>query len=229
MKFHSDLFGWEYVWRNFADENGGSAVTESGEEDGKLLHLSVPIEGTAFKVLFTPEKPHGKKMSGAHVLAVYSAADSFAFSIFQEKAHHQLGKALGMQDLQVHDAAFDSKFMIQGTKAKWVEDLFKSAELREMILLQPPSILHIDTKVSKNHPNLALPERAKAVVYHFEGTMDKLHQLQGAYDIVVDILRGLSEIGAVKGFAAAEVEIEHEAVGEAEPQAKRLRSPLLDR
>jgi hypothetical protein len=42
MKFHSDLFGWEYVWRNFADEKGGRAVTDSGEEEGKLDNAFYP-------------------------------------------------------------------------------------------------------------------------------------------------------------------------------------------
>ncbi len=43
MKFHSDLFGWEYVWRNFAEEKAGTVVTDTGEEEGKLKYLSIPV------------------------------------------------------------------------------------------------------------------------------------------------------------------------------------------
>jgi hypothetical protein len=229
MKFHSDLFGWEYVWRNFSDENSGSAVTDSGDEEGKLLYLSIPIEGTPFQVIFTPEKPHGKQMAGAFVLVSYPGKDDFTFSIFQEKAHHRLSKVLGMQDLQVQDPAFDSKFMIQGTDPKKVLEIFGDHELRESILLQPPTTLHIDANPAKSHHQLGLSDQWKAVVYHFEGTMDKLHQLQGACEIVVSVLEKLSEMGVIHGAKAAHAPVQHEEVHEAAPVQKRLRSPLLDR
>lgn len=229
MKFHSDLFGWEYVWRNFSDENNGTAVTDSGDEEGKLLYLSIPIEGTPFQVIFTPEKPHGKQMAGAFVLVAYPGSDDFVFSIFQEKAHHRLSKVLGMQDLQVQDAPFDSKFMIQGTDPKKVLELFHDHELREEILLLPPTMLHIDPNPTKSHHKLGLSDKWKAVVYHFEGTMDKLHQLQGAFEIVVSVLEKLSELGAIQGTKATHVASHPEEEHPVAPAQKRLRSPLLDR
>ncbi len=229
MKFHSDLFGWEYVWRNFADEKGGRAVTDSGEDEGALTMLSIPVEGTGVRVMFIPEGRHHKKATSNSVMVCYPPADDFAFSIFQEKVHHQLGKALGMQDLQVQDNLFDGKFMIQGTCPIKIQELFLDVQLRELILLQLPSLLHIDTKAAKSFSNLGIPNDVHAVVYQYDGVMDKLHQLQTAYDVVVAVLGQLAAIGAISGVAAqAAAEIAAEEV-QAESHPKRLRSPLLDR
>ncbi len=227
MKFHSDLFGWEYVWRNFADEKKGKVLTDSGEDEGKLIALSVPLEDTSLRIVYSPESRYGKKGASNSVLVCYPPADDFAFSIFQEKDHHKIGKAMGMQDLQVQDALFDSKFMIQGTDPQKIQELFLDVQMRELILLQPPTLLHIETKAAQTYPKLRIPEHANAVVYHYDGVMDKLHHLQNAYDIVFSVLQQLGAIGAISGVTASGAT----EVAEVETQttSKRLRSPLLDR
>ncbi len=227
MKFHSDLFGWEYVWRNFADEKGGKSLTDSGEEEGKLLCLSIPVGASGAAALFVPET-HGQKMTAGTVLVAYEPADDFAFSIFQEKMHHQLSKALGMQDLKVQDDLFDSKFMIQGNDAVKVQEVFLDVQLRELVLLQPPATLHIEKKAGKTFPALELEEGHHAVVYKYDGSMDKLHQLQTALDVVVGVLEQLTQIGSVAGVENTKVATAPEA-DQSDTQSKRLRSPLLDR
>lgn len=226
MKFHSDLFGWEYVWRNFADEKNGKVITDNGEEEGKLLSLSIPLEGTGVKIIFAPESRHGKKGASNTVMVCYQPADDFAFSIFQEKVHHQLGKAMGMQDLQIQDALFDSKFMIQGTNAVKIQELFLDVQMRELILLQPPTLLHIETKAAKTYAKFGIPDHVNAVVYHYDGVMDKLHHLQTAYEILSTVLQQLAQIGAIGGVEASRRE---PLAVELETASKRLRSPLLDR
>jgi hypothetical protein len=229
MKFHSDLFGWEYVWRNFADEKGGRVVTDSGEDEGKLISLTIPVEGSGVRVIFAPESRHGKKASSNSVMVCYPPAGDFAFSIFQEKMHHQLGKAVGLQDLKVQDDLFDSKFMIQGNNAVKVQELFLEGQLRELILLQPPSLLHIDTSASKTYPKFGIPHDVHALVYHYDGVMDKLHHLETAYDIVIKVLQQLGSIGAISGIAADIREEDDRESEQVTTQSKRLRSPLLDR
>lgn len=228
MKFHSDLFGWQYVWRNFADEKGGNIITETAEEESPVVSLSVPVEGTGVKVLFLPETRHGKKAASTAVLVCYPPAGDFAFAIFEEKLRHQLGKALGMQDLQVQDALFDGKFMIQGNDAVKVQELFLDVQLRELVLLQPPTSLHIEKDPAKQYAGHGIPAGLHAVVYQYDGAMNKLLHLQAAYDVVCTVLRQLAAIGAVNGVAAEPVQ--EIALEETDTAArKRLRSPLLDR
>ncbi len=229
MKFHSDLFGWEYVWRNFAEEKNGKVLTDSGEDEGNLLSLSVPLEDTGVNIIYSPESRYGKKGASNTVMVCYPPADDFAFSIFQEKGHHKIGKAMGLQDLQVQDALFDSKFMIQGTHPVKIQELFLDVQMRELILLQPPTVLHIDTKAAQTYPKLRIPEHANAIVYQYDGVMDKLHHLQNAYDIILSVLQQLGALGAIRGVTASGAPAAAEEDVEITTTSKRLRSPLLDR
>lgn len=240
MKFHSDLFGWEYVWRNFAEEKAGTVVTDSGEEEGKLKYLTIPvtnsnsnsgmeaIKGATPQVFFAPEMHHGKKAPGCIAAIFYPSNEDFAFSIFQEKVHHQLGKALGMQDFQVRDSLFDGKFMIQGTNEGLIQELFESQALRELILLYPPTVLHIDTKAAKNFKEFGLPADHHAIVYKHDDVMDKLHQMQAAFDIVVSVLQGLGNNGVIGGVPSHKPEKVVES-DENKDTGRKLHSPLLDR
>lgn len=240
MKFHSDLFGWEYVWRNFAEEKAGTVVTDSGEEEGKLKYLAIPvtnsnsnsgmeaIKGATPQVFFAPEMHHGKKAPGCISAIFYPSNEDFAFSIFQEKVHHQLGKALGMQDFQVNDSLFDGKFMIQGTDEKLIQELFESQALRELILLYPPTVLHIDTKAAKTFKEFGLPADYHAIVYKHDDVMDKLHQMQAAFDIVVSVLQGLGNNGVIGGVSSPKPEKVVES-SENKDTGRKLHSPLLDR
>lgn len=241
MKFHSDLFGWEYVWRNFAEEKAGTVVTDTGEEEGKLKYLSIPvtdsnsnsgleaIKGATPQVFFAPEMHHGKKAPGCIAAIFYPSNDNFAFSIFQEKIHHQLGKALGMQDFQVHDSLFDGKFMIQGTNEQTIQELFESQALRELILLYPPTILHIDTKAAKTFKEFGLPVDHHAIVYKHDDVMDKLHQMQAAFDIVVSILQSVGNSGVIGGGSSHGKPRATEVSENQDTGGRKLHSPLLDR
>jgi hypothetical protein len=236
MKFHSDLFGWEYVWRNFADEKGGTVKTETAAEDSALVSmtLSVPLNhsGPSTKnavVLMAPAAHHGKKSTGLKIVAPFEALDDFVFHIFPETFTHHISKAVGVQDIKVQDQLFDSKFMIQGNQPDRVIDLFSSINLRELVLLQPPSHLTIETKVAKGEA--ASPARYTAVVYQYDGVVDKLHQLETGLDIVKAVLEHLlTPYAGISADAYAEslIAAGHDDDGPIS-QSKRLRSPLLDR
>jgi hypothetical protein len=230
MKFHSDLFGWEYVWRNFADLNGGTIITESAAEDSALVSMTVSVPlgdaGKSATLLIAPAAHHGKKSTGIKIVAPFESLDDFIFCIFPENLGHQFGKAVGMQDLKVLDQLFDSKFIIQGNHPQRVTALFEDINLRELVLLQPPSRLAIETKTGKPSKTNAAPAKYHAVVYEYHGTVDKLHQLETSLSVVTVVLEHM--LTPYDSHWPS-----HDAVADQENQSasqvKRLRSPLLDR
>jgi len=230
MKFHSDLFGWEYVWRNFADLKGGTVMTETAAEDSPLVSMTVSVPlGNAGKVatlLIAPSAHHGKKSTGIKIVGPFEALDDFVFRIFPEKFGHQFVKVVGMQDIKVNDHLFDSKFMIQANHPTRVVDLFSDINLREQVLLQPPSNLAIETKTAKSNDKNAVPTRYHAVVYQHDGAIDKLHQLEAALTVVSSILEHV-----LIPYEGQTVQAEASVISEDgySTPSKRLRSPLLDR
>ncbi|MBS1992889.1 MAG: hypothetical protein JSS86_01915 [Cyanobacteria bacterium SZAS LIN-2] len=230
MKFHSDLFGWEYVWRNFADAKGGTINTESAAEDSPLVSMTISVPlgetGKTATLLIAPASQHGKKSTGIKVVAPFEPVDDFVFCIFPENLGHQISKAVGMQDIKVMDQLFDSKFIIQGNHPARVCDLFDNVNLRELVLLQPPSRLSIETKSVKGEDKKAAPSKYHAVSYQHDGVVDKLHQLETAIEIVASVLQHV--LSPYEEQTARPVAVEEEIDG-ATTQGKRLRSPLLDR
>jgi hypothetical protein len=237
MKFHSDLFGWEYVWRNFADDKGGTVITETAAEDSAFVSMTVATAvgttGKTAKLLIAPASHHGKKSSGIKVVAPFEALDDFVFNIFPETFAQQLVKAVGAQDIKIQDQLFDSKFMIQGNQPERVAALFADVNLRELVLLQPPARLGIETKTAKSEDKNALPAKYHAVVYQFDGHVDKLHQLETALSVVKAVLEHMfvpfqAETSTAYGDGRLDAEGLSEEDG-ALSQSRRLRSPLLDR
>ncbi|MBU6452618.1 MAG: hypothetical protein KGS72_12605 [Cyanobacteria bacterium REEB67] len=236
MKFHSDLFGWEYVWRNFADDKGGTVITETAAEDSAFVSMTVAISvgttGKTARLLIAPASHHGKKSSGIKIVAPFEALDDFVFSIFPETFAQQLVKAVGAQDIKIQDQLFDSKFMIQGNQPHRVAELFADVNLRELVLLQPPSRLGIETKTAKAEDGTALPAKYHAVVYQYDGHVDKLHQLETALSVVTAVLEHMLIPYAgnqAKAYGDNRLGGDASEADGALSQSKRLRSPLLDR
>jgi|GEM_PF-511675 len=234
MKFHSDLFGWEYVWRNYADAKGGTVITETAAEDSALVSMTVSVPlgetGKSATLLIAPASHHGKKSTGIKVVAPFEALDDFVFCIFPENLGTQFGKAVGMQDIKVMDQLFDSKFMIQGNHPARLTDLFDNVNLRELVLLQPPSRLAIETKTAKNEDKKTVPTRYHAVVYQHDGQVDKLHQIETAVEIITSVLEHV--LVPYEGQSGAHAVIDDMAAADEDgstTQGRRLRSPLLDR
>src|SRR5262249_38488490 len=125
MKFHSNIFGWEYVWRDFADSKGGKVESDPSQDGDPIFSMQIPVEGTNSFVTITPYSIKGKhRAMGTAVSMQYSPREHFVFHIRKEKGVDQIGKALGMQDIQLGDSAFDHAFLIQGTDVGKVRNLF---------------------------------------------------------------------------------------------------------
>jgi hypothetical protein len=227
MPFHSDLFGWESVWMGFANSHGGQVLEDGSPDEQAIVAVTAPLEATDAQIVFTPVVYNGKRlMSGTTAMTFYDPADKFAFAIQAERWSDQVGKALGMQDVIVSDHAFDSAFLIQGTDEHRIMDLFADPHLRELILLQPPSQLCILSDPAQFDPGWRIPKGHHAIAYRYQFLMDKLDQLQTAYDVVSSVHQRLAALGTMRGMVAAAT------ASAPEPSTdppKRLHSPLLDR
>lgn len=224
MKFHSNIFGWEYVWRDFADSKGGKITSDSSKENDPIIKIEVPVEGTRAWITFVPATLKGKSRgTGTSASLVYPPSEDFAFSIRTEKGVDQIGKALGMQDIQLGDHDFDSRFLIQGTDVGKVRNLFADMHLRDLILNNGPSELrlHQEGDINSEHK---VPAGKHAVVYNSERMLDKFEQLDDVYKVLASVVHRL---GIIPALAGTEAHVQEEPV-EDKGEGRKLHSPLLD-
>lgn len=211
MKFHTNMFGWEYVWRDFADAFGGEVITDGKAQDATILSLNVPATDKTSTITITPTS------AGTTAVVHYEPAGSFMFSLRTEKFIHQFGKVLGLQDLQVGDKLFDNKFLIQSNDEAVLKFVFADPNLRQLILDEEISELRMYADSHAFDARWVVPAGQHVLIYSRTTLMDKFEQLEATYKILQAIVERLVESKAI-------------GLGPETPPENggRLHSPLLN-
>lgn len=221
MKFHSNMFGWDYIWRNFADSKGGEVITTTNDQIA-LMHI--PVAGTDAHITIAPHSLKGKQHGqGTSAILHYSPSEHFVFAIRIEKGLDQIGKAVGLQDIQLGDQDFDHRFLIQGTDEAKVQNLFADMKLRDLILENGIAEMRLLTNAADLPAEHRVPSGKHAVVCCHNHTIDKFEQLEALFDIMTLVVHRLSSMPAIAGADEEQVEAPVE-----EKESNRLHSPLLD-
>jgi hypothetical protein len=221
------MFGWEYVWRDFADSKGGEVISDSSKENNPILLMHIPVEGTDAHVTITPYSLKGKgKGVGTSATLHYKPSEHFVFAIRIEKGVDQIGKVMGLQDIQLGDADFDHRFLIQGTDEGKVRNLFADMHLRDLIMQNAVSELKLNVDGSDLPAEHKVPPNRHAVVYSHDHAIDKFDQLEALFHILTSVVHRLGSMPALAG----EDEEQYQQVDDKDEQSNsgRLHSPLLD-
>lgn len=224
MKFHSNIFGWEYVWRDFADSKGGEVVSDSSKENNPIISVHLPVEGTDSKLSITPFNFKGKSHTkGTTATIHYSPREHFSFAIRTEKGVDQIGKALGMQDIQLGDQDFDQKYLIQGSDVGKVRNIFADMRLRDLILENGLNELRLVDDAGELPAEHRIPKGRHAVLFTYDHVVDKFEHLEGIFNILTSVVH---KLGAIPALAGEEEQAEE--ASEETQSSNRLHSPLLD-
>lgn len=223
-KFHSNIYGWEYVWRDFADSKGGQVVEDQSKTNSPIISMHIPVEGTDTSINFAPFRLKGdnKKEKGTSASIHFAPRESFVFSIRSEKGMDQIGKMMGVQDIQMGDQEFDERFLIQGSDPGKVVHLFAELNLRDLLLSQNTADLRLVHESDHFPAELKVPKGRHAVVYGHNDRPDKFEQLEAIFQILTTVVHRLGLIPAIAGEEA------DEPAPEQQRTSSKLHSPLLD-
>ena len=127
-----ELFGpvREDIWRQLAAEIGASFVDGGFWKGGK-------VEASHAEWRITLEIVAYGKAQATRLRAPYVNPEGFRFKVYRKEIFSELGKMLGMQDVEVGQPDFDRDFVIQGTDEAKLRRLFANARIRELIAAQP--------------------------------------------------------------------------------------------
>jgi len=197
MKLHTKMYGWQYVWREFADSKQGQV---EGEDQADSYAIRLPVPGKPWTISFFPRATKSKKgAAGTTAVVAFQSHNGFAFRIFNEKKTSAIGKLFGMEDIQIGDAEFDSKFIVQATEKLKVVELFGNLALRDLILEQQGNL---DFKIIDDaqglSPEWQVPAGYKALVFTQDTLIDDYERLSAIFTLLVGILEGIRAVGANK-------------------------------
>ena len=133
------------------------------------------------------------------IRAPFIKKNDFYFKIYKKSILSNLGKALGMQDIQVGNEEFDNNYIIKGNDDYQVMQLFSNSKIRELISVQPSIELEI-----KNSEGIFGPtfNENEAELYFSEfGVLNEIYLLKNLYELFCCILDELELMGSVSGEA----------------------------
>jgi hypothetical protein len=136
--------GWfgpskDEVWRQLSEEIGAEFV-----EGGFWKRCKVQAQVGPWTV--TPDtstSDEDGKIPVTRLRAPYVNADGFRFTIYRKGFFNDLGKLLGIQDIEVGDPEFDEAFIIKGNDEGKVCALFANPKIRQMVQNQPQIRLEV--------------------------------------------------------------------------------------
>ena len=126
--------------------------------------------------------------------APFVSHDEFRFRIYRKTAFSDLGKMIGMQDIEVgHSAQFDDDFIIQGNDDSRIRTLFANPEIRSLINEQPRIRLELrdDEGFFRKH----YPEGVDALYFQVPGVIKDVEQLKKLFDLFAEVLEELNRMG----------------------------------
>lgn len=197
VKLHTRMYGWKYVWKEFAQELNATVDDPNPDSSQSGMSIIVPMAGTPWMLVYTMDP--GMKGSGGHTLidANYAPRGDFKFAIHPQKKIDDFSKLLGMQDIIIGDKEFDPLFVIKGNDVGMVRELFSEEEIRARIAEEPSVQIwaHSDKLDSKLSPKV-LAAQPHVLSLRLPGAVDEFERLKRLYDLMEILLKSLCKVEA---------------------------------
>ncbi len=191
MSFLKALFGpsQKDIWQQLANEVSGKF-----HEGGFLSHSAVQARTRDWIVtLDTYTVSTGKtSQTFTRLRAPYFNPERFRFDIYRTSIFSGLGKALGMQDIEVGHARFDRDFVIKSDSPRRVRRLLENEKIRRLIDAQPR--IHLSVKAHDGWLS-KFPKHVDELHFQAEGVVKDLTQLKTLFDLFAEVLHQICHEG----------------------------------
>jgi hypothetical protein len=126
--------------------------------------------------------------------APYVNGGGFRFTIYRKGIFSDLGKLMGMQDIEVGNPEFDDAFIIKGNDEFKVRELFANRRIQELINAQPQ--IHLTVRDSEGWFGPKFPDDVDELYFQVVGVIKDLPRLKNLYDLFAEALDQLCKLGA---------------------------------
>jgi len=179
------------IWRQLADTIGGEYVESTWGAGDKV----VATHGQWTFTLDTYAVSAGESiMIYTRLRAPYINPDGFRFHIYRRGFFTELGKKLGMQDIEIGAEPFDHDFVIKSNDEERVKTLFADPELRRQLSALPQ--VSLEVKDSEGWFGPSFPDDVDELFLNIAGTIKDIAVLQGLFELFATTLDRLCEIGS---------------------------------
>ena len=193
MGLLKSLFGpsQDEIWRILSREINGD-FQDGGFWKGSKVEARY---GDWTLTLDTYTQSNGKTSTTyTRLRAPYVNKDNFRFHIYRESIFSGLGRAFGMQDIEVGHPKFDQDYVIKGNNEQKLRDLFDSLEIRTLLARQPK--ISLEVKDDEGWFGRSFPQGVDELEFHTIGVIKDLDLLRDLFDLFAVVLNQLCAIGS---------------------------------
>lgn len=179
------------IWRQLAAQIDGQFVEGGWARSDKVVATHGPWTVT----LDTYTVHAGKTvMVFTRMRAPYVNPDGFRFKIYRRGFFTDLGKLLGMQDVEIGIEQFDHDFVIRGTDETKLRALFMNSDVRRLVEAQP----HIQLSVQDDEGwfGPTFPDGVDELQFVVGGVLKDQERLKSIFELFATTLDQLCEIGS---------------------------------
>lgn len=179
------------VWRQLSDQIHADFVP-----GGALATDRVVAKVDAWTVtLDTVSEAVGRAcVTSIRMRAPFVNHDKFRFLIHDRGLLDDIGKRLGLQDIEIGDATFDARFIVQGSSADEVRAFLADAALRDLMLRQ--GAFRFEIRDDEGWFGDAFPEGVDELYFQTAGAVHDLARLKEMYALFAEALHQLCHIGS---------------------------------
>ena len=189
MSFLRNVFGLskKEIWQELCDELGFEFV-EGGIFKGEDKVIARAHSWTI--TLDTYSVSTGKTtVTYTRMRADFINPTDFKFKIYRKGVFSDLGKMMGMQDIEVGFAEFDQAFVIQGNDQEKLVELFSHEHVRQLIQLQPKISLEIKDRGFFESNS----KEEDQLYFHVPGVIKDKEQLKALFFLFAGVVKSLEE------------------------------------
>lgn len=191
MSFLKSLFGpsRKEIWQQLSKEVEGHF-----HEGGLFTESAVQARaGDWIITLDTFTSGDGKtNQTFTRLRAPYFNPEGFRFEVYRASIFSGLGKALGMQDIEVGHPRFDEDFVIKGNAPGRLRRFFENETIRRLIDAQPR--IHLSVKAHEGWFS-KFPAGVDELHFRAEGVIKDLAPLRNLFDLFAEVLQELCHEG----------------------------------
>ncbi len=193
MSFLAGMFGprREEVWKQLCGEIGADFIEGGFWKGDKVV---AHVKGwTVTLDVYTVSTGHNH-ITYTRMRAPFVSRDPFRFRIYRKSFFSDLGKMLGMQDIEVgYSSQFDDDFIVQGNDETKVKALFANPEIRRLIQEQPQ--IRLELKDDEGYFCARFPEGVDELHFQVVGVIRDVERLKKLFDLFAEVLEEMHRLG----------------------------------
>ena len=179
------------IWRQLSAEIDGQYVEGGFAKSDKV----VATHGEWTVTLDTYVVSTGKTVIVfTRMRAPFVNPSGFRFNVYRKGLFTELGRMLGVQDVEIGDEAFDRDFVIQGTDEAKLQELFASASLRQLLAAQPA--VRFSVKDDEGWFGQTFPAGVDELCFQVTGVIKDTARLKRLFELFSETLDQLCRIGS---------------------------------